>query len=86
MFVTSAVIRAPVLLSRKFLDAIFMFYESENFSNATLHRISGSKIVGSLFTTKVSLTWGVQCEKLNFRIYFISFVACVAAGIVSGRD
>ena len=31
------------------------------------------KILGFLFTTKDSLTWGQKCEKLHFRIYFISF-------------
>ena len=31
------------------------------------------KILGFLFTTKDSLTGGQKCEKLHFRIYFISF-------------
>ena len=31
------------------------------------------KMLGFLFTMKDSLTWGQKCEKLHFRIYFISF-------------
>ena len=31
------------------------------------------KILGFLFTKKDSLTWGLKCERLKFRIYFISF-------------
>ena len=31
------------------------------------------KILGFLFTTKDCLTWGLKCEKLKFRIYFIGF-------------
>ena len=31
------------------------------------------KILGFLFTMKDSLNWGQKCEKLHFRIYFISF-------------
>ena len=31
------------------------------------------KILGFLFTTKDCLTWGLKCEKLKFRIYFIAF-------------
>ena len=31
------------------------------------------KILGFLLTVKDYLTWGLKCEKLKFRIYFIGF-------------
>ena len=60
------IIRALVLLSRKFRCNL-AFYESENFSNSSLHRVFESEILGFLFTTKNTPTWGVKCEKLDFR-------------------
>ena len=45
----------------------FRFYESENFSDSSLHRIFESENFRFPFSTKNRLTWGLKCEKLNFR-------------------
>ena len=45
----------------------FRFYESEYFSNSCLHRIFESENFRFPFSTKNRLTWGLKCEKLNFR-------------------
>ena len=45
----------------------FRFYESENFSDSYLHRIFESENFRFPFSTKHRLTWGLKCEKLNFR-------------------
>ena len=42
-------------------------YESENFSNSSLHRIFESENFKFPFQYDNSLTWEVKCEKLNFR-------------------
>ena len=58
----------------------FRFYESENFSDSCLHRIFESENFRFPFSTKNRLTWGLKCEKLNFRksqgIYQISDENC----------
>ena len=43
------------------------FYESENFSDSSLHRTFESENFRFPFSTKNGLTWGLKCEKLNFR-------------------
>ena len=43
------------------------YYESENFSDSSLHHIHESENLGVLFCKKNSLTWEVKWEKLNFR-------------------
>ena len=43
------------------------FYESDNFSDSSLHRILGSENFRFPFTKKNSLTWGVTGDKLNLR-------------------
>ena len=45
----------------------FKFYESENFSDSSLHCIFESENFRFPFSTKNRLTWGLKCEKLNFR-------------------
>ena len=45
----------------------FRFYESENFSDSSLHRIFASENFRFPFSTKNRLSWGLKCEKLNFR-------------------
>ena len=59
------------------------FYESENFSDSSLHHILEAKnfrFSCGLFCTKNSLTWGEKCEKLDFRksqkINYIRFKNC----------
>ena len=42
-----------------------MYYESENFSDFSLHHIFESENLGFLFSTKNNLTKGAKCEKLN---------------------
>ena len=57
-----------VLFSRKFqMQFKLKFYESENFSDSFLHQIFESENFKFPFSTKNSLTWGVKCERLNFR-------------------
>ena len=55
----------------------FRFYESENFSDSSLHRSFESENFRFPFSTKNRLTWRLKCEKLNFRksqgIYQISY-------------
>ena len=43
----------------------FKFYESENFSDSSLHRLFESENFRFPFPTKNSLTCGLKCEKLN---------------------
>ena len=46
----------------------FKFYESENFSDSSLHHIFNLKIIFRFpFPTKNRLTWVLKCEKLNFK-------------------
>ena len=46
----------------------FTFYESENFSDSSLHHIFNLKIIFRFpFPTKNRLTWVLKCEKLNFK-------------------
>ena len=46
----------------KILDAIIItYYESENFSDSSLHHIFESENVWFPFCTKNSLTWAVKC-------------------------
>ena len=45
----------------------FMFQESDNFSDPDLHRIFQSENVRFPFSTKNSLTWGLNSNKLKFR-------------------
>ena len=40
----------------------FRFYESENFSDSSLHRIFESENFRFPFSTKNKLTWGLKCE------------------------
>ena len=40
----------------------FRFYESENFSDSSLHRIFESENFRFPFSTKNRLTWGLKCE------------------------
>ena len=50
------------------LDAIIItYYESENFSDSSLHHILESENVRFLFCMENSLTWAVKCKELNFR-------------------
>ena len=52
----------------KILDAIIItYYESENFSDSSLHHIFESENVRFPFCTKNSLTWAVKSKELNFR-------------------
>ena len=45
-----------------------MNYEGENFSDSSWSiTCLNLKILGFLFSTKNSQTWGVKCETLNFR-------------------
>ena len=46
---------------------IFRFYESENFCDSSFHRIFDCENFRFPFSTKNRLTWGLKCEKLNFR-------------------
>ena len=62
-------LRAPVFFPENFRSNS-TFYENESFCNSSLHPILSLKTLGFLFTKKnslASLTWGVKCEKLNFR-------------------
>ena len=43
------------------------FYESENFSYSSLNHIFEPKNFRFPLFTKISLTWRVNCERLNFR-------------------
>ena len=43
----------------------FRFYESENFSDSSLHRIFESENFRFPFSTKNRLTWGLKCENLT---------------------
>ena len=45
----------------------FNFYESDSFSDSSLHCIFDSENFRFPFSTKNSLNWGVKWEKLNFR-------------------
>ena len=40
----------------------FRFYESENFSDSSLHRIFESENFRFPFSTKNRLTWGLKCK------------------------
>ena len=51
----------------KILDAIQGFTKLGIFSDSSLHRIFESERFMVPFATKNNLTWGVKCEKLNFR-------------------
>ena len=57
------------------------FYESENFSDSSLHHILESENYRFPFSKKNRVTWVVKYEKLNFRksqgIYQISFENCI---------
>ena len=43
------------------------FYESEDFSDFSVHNILESKNFRFPFSKKNSVSWVVKCEKLNFR-------------------
>ena len=43
------------------------FYEIKNFVDSSLHRIFESENFRFSFSKKNSLTWRMNCEKLNFR-------------------
>ena len=43
----------------------FKFYESENFSDSSLHRIFESENFRFPFSTKNSPSWGLKCQTLN---------------------
>ena len=45
----------------------FKFYESENFSDSPLYRISKCENFRFPFSTKNRLTWVLKYDKLNFR-------------------
>ena len=52
----------------KILDAIIItYYESENFSDSSLHHILESENFSFPFSKKNSVTWVAKYEKLNFR-------------------
>ena len=43
------------------------YYESENFSDSSLHHIFESENFRFPFCTKNSLTWALKCKKRNLR-------------------
>ena len=45
----------------------FKFYESENFSDSSVHRIFESEDLRFPFSSESRLTWGLECKNLNFR-------------------
>ena len=62
------------------LKCNFTYYESENFSVSSFNHIFESENFSFPFFNEKRLTWGVNCEKLNFRksngIYYITFENC----------
>ena len=56
------------IILQKILDAIIItYYESETFSDSSLHHIFESENVRFPFFMENSLTWAVKCKELNFR-------------------
>ena len=52
----------------KILDVNYLtYYDSEKFSDSSPHHIFESENFRFPFSTKNILTYGVKCEKLNFR-------------------
>ena len=51
----------------KILDTIERFTKGASFSYSSLYHIFESENFRFHFSTKISLTWGVKCEKLSFR-------------------
>ena len=66
------------MITREFFPENFRcnltYYEGENFSDSSLYHIFESEILGFLFSTKNSLTYGVKVTRSSYFVWVPSYV------------